>query len=262
MVNIKKYNYIIFFVCLFLASCDYNVMNKSYRATSYDVQINPQIDYDSTGGSVHIITSNQYDADVNSSLSWKEVFRNLLQSYYLNYTGEYRLFFLLYDIDKDGIPELFISEQGDWKEHIDAVYKYSNGHYYPLKFGEGVTFSPHFFSASGLFVASRPDNKPGIITAWRGIGSGFGSNFFANIVMIVDNELLIKYRGEVIVDVTELLEINAKTNDFDIIEKHTSITINENEVSETEFSNLFSTYVEEWLRPILLNKDNITQYLY
>ena len=48
MDNIKKYNYIIFFVCLFLAGCDYNVMNKSYRVTSYDVQINPQIDYDDT----------------------------------------------------------------------------------------------------------------------------------------------------------------------------------------------------------------------
>ena len=48
MDNIKKYNYIIFFVGLFLAGCDYNVMNKSYRATSYDVQINPQIDYDDT----------------------------------------------------------------------------------------------------------------------------------------------------------------------------------------------------------------------
>ena len=79
-------------------------------------------------------SSNNY---ASRTLSWKEAYAALLRHYYEQYDGEYSLHFLLHDIDMDGIPELFISEQGDWIYHIDVVYTFRDGEVVFLKFGDG-----------------------------------------------------------------------------------------------------------------------------
>ena len=213
---------------------------------------------------------NIYDEDaaeepkMTQAATWQKAYAALLRAYYEEYDGEYRLFFLLHDIDMDGIPELFISEQGCWVEHIDVVYTFRDGRAISLEFGEDVTFMAHLFSAGGPYLTANIGNAPGIVTRIGGVGSVFGGNYWANLIVIDGNSLVVKYRGEWIVDVAALLELGVSGNDFDAIMKHTTITINGNAVSEEEFSQKFGHRGScvHFLRPHLITENNIRDIIF
>ena len=197
-----------------------------------------------------------------AATTWQDAYAALLRDYYEQYDGNYSLHFLLHDIDMDGIPELFISEQGDWASHIDVVYTLRDGRVIPLEFGEGVTFMPHLFSASGPYLTPNTGNAPGVIARIRGVGSIFGGNYWANRIVIDGYRLVVESRGEWIVDVAALHELGVSANDNDTIMAHTTITINEEVVSEEEFLRVFGSGGCPRLQAHLITEANIQNIIF
>ena len=188
---------------------------------------------------------NKIDVNVSEStedeveVTWQETYAALLRYYYEQYDGEYILHFLLHDIDMDGIPELFISEQGDWVYHIDVVYTFRDGKAVFLEFGEGVGFMPHLFSASGPYLTPNHGNAPGVIARIWAHGI-----YMAKLIIVDENRLVVKYDGEWFVDRDALhrVVVGDEIDDdaFDaLIEEYTTITINGYVVSEDEFFRVF-----------------------
>ena len=172
-------------------------------------------------------------------VTWQDAYAALLRYYYEQYGGEYSLHFLLHDIDMDGIPELFISEQGDWVDHIDVVYTFRDGRVISLEFGEDVTFMPHLFSASGPYLTPNIDNAPGVIAGFRGVNSISGGSYWVNLIVIDGYGLVVESRGEWIVEAVSPLESSVGGNDINAIREYTTITINGAVVSEGEFLRVF-----------------------
>ena len=196
-----------------------------------------------------------------ATASWQEAYAALLLDYYEQYDGEYSLYFLLYDIDMDGIPELFISERGDWIDHIDVVYTFRGGETIFLEFGEGVSFMPHLFSGSGPVLSPAPDGVPGIIASAKGVGSIFGGNNWANLIAIDGYRLIVESRGEWIVDVAALHNLDANDINEDTVMEHTTITINGNIVSKQEYMRIFGLVYPD-LRPHSITEGNIRDIIF
>ena len=175
-------------------------------------------------------------------VTWQEAYAALLRYYYEQYDGEYILHFLLHDIDMDGIPELFISEQGDWTDHIDVVYTFRDSKAVFLEFGEDVGFMPHLFSASGPYLTPNHGNAPGVIARIRSHGI-----YMAKLIVIDEDKLVVKYDGEWFVDRDALHRLAVSGNEIDddaLVEKYTTITINGYIVSEGEFNRVFGHFNE------------------
>ena len=96
--------------------------------------------------------------------SWQKAYAELLREYLTKPSPNEDLYhvhraFMLYDIDKDGVPELmiFYMAAGFW---LEAFYSYRNGEIIPVKVQTEGGFLIYYFRAY-----PTPDGRPGIIFA-------------------------------------------------------------------------------------------------
>ena len=113
--------------------------------------------------------------------AWQDAYAELLRYYAGRALGNYydeRIggFFILYDIDLDGIPELIVANSFHFTSYL-AAYTFSYGGVSSLYIESFADYSPR--------LSVPPNNKPGIITRfWEG-------PFSAETLMILDGNRLI-----------------------------------------------------------------------
>jgi len=108
--------------------------------------------------------------------TWQEVYTDLLWRYYdvtAHLSAEESWLFTLYDINKDGIPELIIWESyfGSFFFASHAVYTFMDGEAHRLEIDEDFGGNP-----ASLSIFAPPNGAPGIIV--NGSGEGFRRYMF------------------------------------------------------------------------------------
>jgi len=95
--------------------------------------------------------------------AWQEAYATLLRDYEekTDPKREDRMFFLLHDIDMDGIPELIVFGECD-NEMIDVTYTFADESLISLEYGENVSLSGYAIGARRGITATV-DNSPGLI---------------------------------------------------------------------------------------------------
>jgi len=178
-------------------------------------------------------------------MTWQTAYEALLMNYAIQ--GE-SMFFLLFDFDKNGTPEIIIvgGDAGHgWDELIDVAYTYRDGEALSLEYGQDVEFAPALLAArSGYFEA--PDNAGGLITYHAGATVGvFGTSVYYNRITLDGDRLIVDARGVRYVDINALDELYDDHGRGDpavstsSLKEHTYFFINDNTVSEDEFYRLF-----------------------
>ena len=183
--------------------------------------------------------------EIEVVLPWQQAYAKLLREY--EEKGD--LYFLLYDFDKDGTPELIvIGILSD--ESCDAVYTFRNGKTLALEYEEDVFSADSVLYARGG-VTAAPGDAPGLIDYYIGPSAGaFGTSTYFTRIVLDGDRLMIDARGSIYVDVKTLNELfenfGRDTDDYaslsEAIQKHTHYYINDNAVTEEE---LYSTFVNE-----------------
>ncbi|MCL2049275.1 MAG: hypothetical protein FWG87_11175 [Defluviitaleaceae bacterium] len=133
---------------------------------------------------------------------WTEPYRTILTDY--EKTGS-QLYFILFDLDKSGTPELLVV--GEHADNIyEAAYAFRNGGVTPLALGEGV-FLAH--SALSARAGVEPANDmPGLITYMIGPSAGsFGTSTAYTLITVDEDMLVIAFTGCNYVDVEALHEL-------------------------------------------------------
>ena len=195
---------------------------------------------------------------------WQETYESLLRDY-MELSDD--LFFLLYDLDKDGTPELIVA--GEYMDELyDAVYTYRDSEVLPLEYSEKI-FTAHsvLYARGGL--TSAPDNGLGLIDYFVGPSAGaFGTSAWYMRIVIDGNRLVIDTHGERNVDVAALSELFDESEgdlgrginvDSDMlvaaIIEHTYYYINSVAVTSDDFYRMFEA--GEPLLPLKISEANI-----
>jgi hypothetical protein len=180
--------------------------------------------------------------------SWQEVCAILVREYEIKGDQEVgnSISFLLYDFDKDGIPELIVV--GDYNgEKIDIVYTFADGDVQSLEYEEGVSLWGYALGVR-MGLRATTDNALGLITYEKGPSAGmFGISAYYQRIVIDGNRLVIDAYGAYYVDIETLHEMfddfgyYADTDELDAaIEEHTYFLINDSAVSLEELNRMFS----------------------
>ena len=174
--------------------------------------------------------------------TWQEAYAELLRDY-AEQKQDNLMFFILHDIDMDGVPELIIA--GEYADEIyDAAYVFRNGKAMPLKFDEGVYIAGFALSARAG-VVPNPNNAPGLTTYIRGAAGQFGSDALYWRVVIDGDRLIIDTRGEIRVDLTT---------------GYTHFYIENTTATEEDFFRVFGRW--EWLPYFRITEDNINEVIF
>jgi hypothetical protein len=119
---------------------------------------------------------------------WRDEFVTVLRGYPLRfwdterwYWGGYGGFFLLHDINRDGIPELITIGL-----HHQAVYKFTQNGVVSLEVGDDISFFGPFVAGGGV-ITYPIGNVPGIITT-----TSYVFGWFASLMVIEGNRLVIE----------------------------------------------------------------------
>ena len=176
--------------------------------------------------------------------TWRAAYAELL-TYHMEMNDG--LYFLLYDFDKDDIPELIVV--GEYmNEAFDAVYTFRDNEALPLEYDEDVFSTGSVLHARGG-VTAAPGNAPGLITYFYGPSAGnFGADARYNRIVIDGNKLVIDACGMKDVDVETLHALfdnfGRGTDDYaalDVaIQEHTRYYINDSAVSEIELNRMLA----------------------
>ena len=174
---------------------------------------------------------------------WQRVYAKLLREY----EEKDKLYFLLHDFDRDGMPELIVV--GLYvDERYAAVYAFRDGEALALEYEDDVFTADSVLAARGRATAA-PGNAPGLIDYNIGPGAGaFGTSTYYTWIVLDGDRLVINARGSRDVDVETL---NKLFDDFgrsaddaaldEAIEKHTHYYINDNEVTKEELYSMFES---------------------
>jgi len=191
---------------------------------------------------------------------WQTAFAELLQNNYPerysvcgNFFGGSR--FLLFDMDNDGVPKLFVV-YGIAEERITTdldielivnVYAFCDGDIVPISGGHDFGLLDLLMGAARTDIQPMPRNVgPGFVFSVIGPGSAWGASAFYWQVVIDGDHMRIANTGEWIIDVAALQEIAAETGgDMDddlrdaLILEHTHISINGHPFSAGAFRRMF-----------------------
>jgi hypothetical protein len=201
------------------------------------------------------------------ALTWREAYAELLREYMVqNIIQSDPVYFLLLDIDKDGIPELVVVG-GDftdsWDDYTDVTYTFKNGNVLSLEYADGVSLVGYALSAT-CGMTLMPGGEPGLQTYAIGASAGvFGANAWYQIIVVDGDRLVIGTHGMRYVDVEALNEMfddfGRSIDDYNAleiaIEEHTYYYINDNAVSEDELYNVF--FDGEEIMRYRITEDNI-----
>jgi hypothetical protein len=178
-------------------------------------------------------------------LPWQEAYAALLRDY--AEWSDY-LYFSLYDLDKDGTPELIVMGHKYYYggELIDVVYTFRNDEVLFLDYDEDVEIVRFALGARTRILAA-PGNTPGLIVYEVGPSAGTFGTSIKYYRMIIDGQrLVIDAYGERYVDVETLFELfNGFGYGIDndtlnaAIQRHTHYYVNNSVVPERELNRVF-----------------------
>ena len=183
----------------------------------------------------------------SAPLTWQEAYASLLREYSerpVDWTWEAGLYFVLHDVDRDGIPELFVVKK-NYSGHVrHNVYTFSKGEIVPLEPVE-------LFGS--LFVLP---NQPGfMLTSPMGSGSGF-------IQMILDEGQFIRVSE----GVYHLNDAGFEKEAGDNVpwqDTYYDLSIGGNFVTIEEFENVFGNQNERaWLSYSEISEANIQSIIF
>ena len=192
-------------------------------------------------------------------LSWQDVFYDVL-----NRSGWYR--FMLYDMDLDGIPELFVI---DSQTDEVTVYTVIDSMAVPLAHGDGISLDHLLRGAARTTIHPAPEGVTGFVFAWTGPSAGrFGTSRFFRRVVMENGALVIADYGEIYIDIATLHEhfdgFGFDADDdvlYAAIEENTHIRINGNPVTEAELLSFFGSNIMPFeLHEV--NADNINDIIF
>lgn len=228
----------------------YAVQDKDYIDTS--VEITEQV-------------ADAYSQNTERPMeSWREAYSVLLQEY--NALSD-QVFFLLYDFDKNGTPELIVVGEHD-DSWIDVVYTFRYGSVFQLDYDDNVYIAGFALSLRFGVVAPH-DNSPGLITYSIGPSAGaFGTSAQFSRIVIDNDKLVIDIHGIRYVD---LYMLHGLFDDFGInhigdnelnnaLKEHTHWYINNIAISSEEFYQMFTT--DGRLAPLRITEANIADALF
>ena len=188
-----------------------------------------------------------FAVDVQAAQGWREAYAALLNNY-LPRADEMN-YFVLHDMDLDGVPELFVLiNYGDGEN----FYTFRNGRVLLLE-SDGITIMSHIASAR-QHISPAPNNMPGFMTFPYGQGTAFGASVWISRIVIENDRLVADDSGAADLDhhaVHSWLVDNfgqdasngaGVADDIvnQAIDAHTHFTINDNTVSKEEFNYYFS----------------------
>ena len=172
-----------------------------------------------------------------NDITWQESFYDILA----NKTDS---MFMLFDVDLDGIPELFVIDG-----HTDEVlvYAFRNGTITTIKHGDEISLTHLLRGAARTIIGPPPQGVEGFVFANTGPSAGlFGTSRFFWRVVLYDTQLIIADFGEIYVDINGLHE---KFDNFGFdadetllqtaIEENTHIRINGDPTTKAELFELF-----------------------
>ena len=201
----------------------------------------------------------------DTPVTWQEAFAALLMENY----GEYRKRFMLYDINMDGLPEMFVSDDID---DTITVYAFRGGVVIAIEPWDETSLLHLFRGAARTWLMPAPEGVPGLVFGFRGASSGwFGTSVFYSRVLIEGDALVIADEGKIYIDVTTLHELFADSGwsaEADaIIQEHTHIILNGETVTEEDFRSVFGQDLlqhDQHFGPRLheVNEDNIRDIIF
>ena len=195
---------------------------------------------------------------------WQEAYVELLQKYE---KCNPMLFFVLYDFDKSGTPELIVMGEYDG-DIYESVYSFRDGNVVSLTYDESVSIAGYALSARAGIYATL-DSSLGLITYLIGPTAGlFGTSAWYTLVVIDEDMLLVSSHGNRYVDVDALHKLfdDFGWNTDDLAALHTAIQqqtfcyLNDKIVTEDEFYRTFE--MGEKLLPSRISTSNIQEVVY
>jgi hypothetical protein len=179
---------------------------------------------------------------------WQTAYVELLQDYIAR---GFDLAFRLFDIDKDGIPEIILSAfppEDYHDEGIHAVYTFRDGEIISLEEGEMRIID--FIRSTRFWIRDAADNFPALIGRYNGPTAGrFGADRILYWRIVIDGDKLIADTlGEWFLDLdmlTEMFGLFGGDTPDDVLDaamrEHTHFHIDDTAVTEEEFFRVFGS---------------------
>ena len=240
---------VVLLVMLLLPACD---VQAAYEPEVYDYALAEEAAAEIEVEPIQYVAPSQD----NFRHSWQEAYAALLRDNYAGvrysdcggYSGTNS--FLLYDIDMDNVPELFVVDSFDY---VVTVYSYRNGEVVSIEFGENdIPLAGLLHGAARMGIGPTHEGMPGFVfrDRWPSAGMfGTGVDFWR--VVIEGDSLVIADHGEWYIDISalhELLDNFGRDADPDILDaaiaEHTHLRINGDIVSEEELNRVFGRDLE------------------
>ena len=201
-------------------------------------------------------------------MPWQDAYASLVKDY--SALGDY-IYFIVHDLDKDGIPELIIFGVESYydDERFVFAYTFRDGGLLSLEYDEDLDFASYILSARARTTAA-PFNAPGLVLYFIGASSGiFGASYYYTRVAVEGNRLVLYAEGKKYIDVGALNELYADFGreddiDHDVlyndIEKHTHYFVNDKTVPRKEHERMFE--YGEWISIYRYNDADILEAIY
>ena len=211
----------------------------------------------------------QENPEIEIFASWQEAYERVLREYVENSD----LYFLLFDFEGDGTPELIVA--GIYMDDVyDAVYAFRGDRVYAIQYDKNVFSADTVLYARGG-IMPPPNNAEGLIHYVIGPSAGsFGTSWYYTKIIVDGDNLAIGAHGKSYVDVEALHQLfdHFGRDETDgeamgsAIKDNTHYYINDDAVSMDELYSMFGHDYENGesrqLIPSRITESNIRDIIF